>query len=58
MIPSDIIAKKRDGRELKPIELSLFIEEFLANRISDCLFTNSYEQLLDYKKKFPNKKKQ
>jgi len=35
VIPSDIIAKKRDGRELKPIELSLFIEEFLANRISD-----------------------
>ena len=35
MIPSDIIAKKRNGEELKPIELSLFIKGFLGNRISD-----------------------
>ena len=35
MIPHDIIAKKRDGEELKPIELSLFIEEFLADNISE-----------------------
>ena len=32
MIPSDIIAKKRDGEELKSIELSLFINEKIFNR--------------------------
>ena len=35
MIPSDIIAKKRSGEELKPVELSLFITGFLVNKISD-----------------------
>ena len=35
MIPSDIIAKKRNGEELKSIELSFFIKGFLANKISD-----------------------
>ena len=28
---------------------------YLGIRLSDCLLTNSYEQLLDYKRKFPNK---
>lgn len=35
MIPSDIIAKKRNGEELKSIELSLFITEYLVDNISD-----------------------
>ena len=35
MIPSDIIAKKRNGEEIQPIELSLFITKFLKNKISD-----------------------
>ena len=35
MIPSDIIAKKRNGEELSLIELSFFIKGFLANKISD-----------------------
>lgn len=35
MIPSDIIAKKRNGEEIQPIELSLFITKFLENKISD-----------------------
>ena len=35
MIPSDIIAKKRNGEEIKPIELSLFIKDFLVNKISN-----------------------
>tara|TARA_A100001388_G_scaffold275608_1_gene261470 strand:- start:5520 stop:6626 length:1107 start_codon:yes stop_codon:yes gene_type:complete len=37
---------------------SIFPKKFLyylAIRLSDCVLTNSYEQLLDYKKKFPKK---
>ncbi len=35
MIPSDIIAKKRNGEELKTNDLSRFISEYLKNNISD-----------------------
>ena len=35
MIPSDIIAKKRNGEELKTKDLSRFIKEYLKNNISD-----------------------
>ena len=35
MIPSDIIARKRNGEELKAKDLSWFIKEYLKNDISD-----------------------
>jgi len=35
MIPTDIIAKKRNGDELEPNELTSFIRKFLDNQISD-----------------------
>ena len=35
MIPADIIAKKRNGEELNPNDLTRFITEFLASHISD-----------------------
>ena len=35
MIPADIIAKKRNGEELNPDDLTRFITEFLASHISD-----------------------
>ncbi len=35
MIPADIIAKKRNGEELKTIDLSKFIKDYLSNKITD-----------------------
>ena len=35
MIPSDIIAKKRNGEELKPTDLSWFISKYLEDDISE-----------------------
>ena len=35
MIPADIIAKKRNGDELKIIDLSNFIKGYLSNKITD-----------------------
>ena len=35
MIPADIIAKKRNGEELKTIDLSKFIKDYVSNKITD-----------------------
>ena len=35
MIPSDIIAKKRNGEELKNRDISWFLKEYLKDNITD-----------------------
>ena len=35
MIPSDIIAKKRNGEELKSRDISWFLNEYLKDNITD-----------------------
>ena len=48
MIPSDIIAKKRNGVELESRDISWFLNEYLKDNITDAQMSAFLMTILNY----------